>query len=105
MATRAAGLAVAALLAATAVSGAASAPPPWRADLGLISKGIARAQALGRIDVDEADEYRATADAAADVLPKLRSSRYRNLAAVVHQAAGFWKGYDSQRGRTLFSML
>jgi hypothetical protein len=105
MATRAAGLAVAALLAATVVPGAVSAPPQWRRDLGVISKGIARAQSLGRVDVDEAAEYRATADAAASVLPKLRSSRYRNLAAVVHQVAGFWKGYDEPRGRVLFSML
>ena len=39
------------------------------------------------------------------MLPKLPSSRYKNLAAVVHQVAGFWKGYDSPRGPTLFAML
>src|SRR5919199_6040937 len=100
MATRAAGLAVAALLAATVVPGAASAPPQWRHDLGLISKGLARAEALGRIDADEAAEYRDVAAATAIVLPKLRSSRYKNLAAVVRQVAGFWKGYDAPRSRT-----
>jgi hypothetical protein len=87
------------------VSGSASATPPWVKDFALISKGIARAQSLGRIDAAEAGDYRSDAAAAQDVLPKLPSSRYRNLAAVVHQVAGFWKGYDSPRGRTLFSML
>ncbi|TMM25325.1 MAG: hypothetical protein E6F94_08255, partial [Actinobacteria bacterium] len=87
------------------LSGSASAKPPWLTDLALINKGIDRAVALNRIDGTEAAEYRGDANAAADVLPKLPSSRYRNLAAVAHQVAGFWKGYDSPRGRTLFAML
>ena len=92
-------------LAAMLLSGSASAKPPWLTDLALINKGIDRAVALNRIDGTEAAEYRGDANAAADVLPKLPSSRYRNLAAVAHQVAGFWKGYDSPRGRTLFAML
>jgi hypothetical protein len=71
----------------------------------LINRGIDRAAAAGRIDSTEARAFRDATSGAADVLPKLRSSRYRNLAAVVHQVAGFWRGYDSPRGRTLFDML
>src|SRR5256885_6948045 len=85
--------------------GAAAAKPPWATELSLISKGIARAQGAGRIDQATATHYRGVATAAGNVLPKLRSSRYENLAAVVHQVAGFWKGYDAPRGRTLFGML
>jgi len=92
-------------LAAMLLSGSASAQPPWAKDVALISRGIDRAVAGGRIDDAEAADYRATTSAAVGVLPKLGSSRYRNLAAVLHQVAGFWKGYDSPRGRTLFSML
>src|SRR2546430_296142 len=101
---RPAGLA-AVLALAMLLSGSASAKPPWLTDLALINKGIDRAVALNRIDGTEAAEYRGDANAAADVLPKLPSSRYRNLAAVAHQGAGFWKGYDSPPGPTLFGML
>src|SRR5205823_9478573 len=101
---RPAGLAAVLAFAAMLLSGSASATP-WLTDLALINKGIDRAVALNRIDGAEAAEYRGDANAAADVLPKLPSSRYRSLAAVVHQVAGFWKGYDSPRGRTLFDML
>ena len=87
------------------LSGSAAAKPPWATELSLISKGIARAQGAGRIDQATATHYRGVATAAGNVLPKLRSSRYKNLAAVVHQVAGFWKGYDAPRGRTLFAML
>jgi hypothetical protein len=105
MGTRAAAVAAVLALAAVLITGASSATPQWQKDLGLMDKGIARAQAAGRIDEGEAAEFRTDVDATASVLPKLRSSRYRNLAAVVHQVAGFWKGYDSPRGRTLFAML
>src|SRR6266566_1093790 len=105
METRPAGLAAVLALAAMLLSGSASAKPPWSTDLALINKGIDRALALNRIDSTEAADYRSDASAAADVLPKLPSSRYRNLAAVVQQVAGFWKGYDSPRGLTLFAML
>ncbi|TML43907.1 MAG: hypothetical protein E6G19_10890, partial [Actinobacteria bacterium] len=97
----AAGLALAAMF----LWGSASAKPPWATDLALINKGIDRAVSLNRIDSTEAAEFRSDASAAANVLPKLPSSRYRNLSAVVHQVAGFWKGYDSPRGLTLFAML
>ena len=105
MARGAAGLAGLFVFAAMLISGSASATPPWVKDFALISKGIARAQSLGRIDAAEAADYRGDAAAAQNVLPRLPSSRYRNLAAVFHQVAGFWKGYDSPRGRTLFAML
>lgn len=105
MLSRAAGVAVAALLATTLVPGAGSAPPQWQRDLKLISQGLGRASEKGRLEAAEVAEYRAITERAADVLPKLRSSRHRNLAAVVHQVAGFWKGYDAPRGRTLFAML
>src|SRR6266566_1062583 len=105
MGTRAAGLAAVLALAAMLLSGSASAKPPWLTDLALINRGIDRAVAAGRIDSAEAADDRAAAAGAASVLPKLPSSRYKNLAAVVHQVAGFWKGYDSPRGRTLFGML
>jgi D-glucuronyl C5-epimerase C-terminus len=105
MAARTAALAAALVAATTAAAGASSAPPQWQKDLGLISKGLTRATDMGRIDPDSAAEYRTDAENAGSVLPKLRSSRYRNLAAVVHEVAGFWKGYDAPRGRTLFAML
>src|SRR5919201_2981765 len=105
MARGAAGLASMLVFAAMLLSGSASATPPWVKDFALMSKGVARAHSLGRIDGAEASEYRDDAAAAANVLPKLPSSRYRNLAGVVRQVAGFWKGYDSPRGLTLFSML
>ena len=105
MSARAAGVAAVLALSAFVVSGSASAKPPYVKDFALIAKGIARAQAAGRIDGSEASDYRDASAGAANVLPKLQSSRYRNLAAVVHQVAGFWKGYDSPRGRTLFDML
>src|SRR6478736_3607080 len=105
MGTRAAGLAAVLALAAMLLSGSASAKPPWLTDLALINRGIDRAVAAGRIDSAEAADDRAAAAGAGSVLPKLPSSRYKNLAAVVHQVAGFWKGYDSPRGRTLFDML
>src|SRR3954453_78000 len=93
------------VLAAMVLSGAASAQPPWAKDLSLIDRGIDRAVAAGRIDGAEAADDRAAAARAAVVLPRLPSSRYKNLAAVVHQVAGFWKGYDSPRGRPLSQML
>ena len=106
MSSRAAGVAAVLALAALLLAGSASGgSPPWSKDFKLINRGIDRAVAAGRIDSDEAGDYRAAAAGAANVLPKLPSSRYRNLAAVVHQVAGFWKGYDSPRGRTLFDML
>ncbi|HEX6679591.1 MAG TPA: D-glucuronyl C5-epimerase family protein [Gaiellaceae bacterium] len=105
MSARAAGVAAVLALSALLISGSASAKPPYVKDFASIAKGIARAQAAGRIDGAEASDYRDAAAGAANVLPKLPSSRYRNLAAVVHQVAGFWKGYDSTRGRTLFDML
>src|SRR6266516_6821710 len=105
MGTRAAGLAAVLALAAMLLSGSASAKPLWLTDLALINRGIDRAVAAGRIDSAEAADDGAAAAGAASVLPKLPSSRYKNLAAVVHQVAGFWKGYDSPRGRTLFGML
>src|SRR5438093_5537102 len=105
MRLRPAGLAAVLALAAMLLSGSASAKPPWLKDLAAINRGIDRAVALGRLDSEEAAEDRAAVAGAATVLPKLPSSRYRNLAAVVHQVAGFWKGYDSPRGRTLFAML
>jgi hypothetical protein len=105
MGLRAAALAAVLALAAMLLSGSASAKPPWTTDLASINKGIDRAAALNRIDSTEAAEFRSDANAAANVLPKLPSSRYRNLAAVVHQVAGFWKGYDSPRGTALFGML
>jgi hypothetical protein len=97
--------AVLALAAMVLLSGSASAKPPWAKDLALISKGIARAEGAGRIDAAQADDYRGVAASAAQVLPKLRSSRYRDLLAVVRQVGGFWKGYDEPRGRTLFATL
>src|SRR3954467_10112779 len=105
MCTRAAAVAAVLALAAVLVTGASSSTPQWQKDVGLITKGIARAQAAGRIDEGDAAEFRLDVSEAGRVLPKLPSSRYRNLAAVVHQVAGFWKGYDPARGRTLFSML
>jgi D-glucuronyl C5-epimerase C-terminus len=106
MSSRAAGVAAVLALAALLLTGSASgSSPPWTRDLALINRGIDRAAAAGRIDSTEARDYRDAANGAAHVLPKLRSSRYRNLAAVVHQVAGLWKGYDSPRGRTLFDML
>src|SRR2546421_2011499 len=105
MGTRAACLAAVLALAAMLLPGSATAKPPWLTVLALINKGIDGAVGLSRIDGTEGAEYRGDANAAADVLPKLPSSRYRNLAAVAHQVAGFWKGYDSPRGRTLFAML
>ncbi len=105
MSARAAGVAAVLALSALLMSGSASAKPPYAKDFALIAKGIARAQAAGRINGAEASDYGDAAAGAANVLPKLPSSRYRNLAAVVHQVAGFWKGYDSPRGRTLFDML
>ena len=105
MSPRAAAVAAVLALAAVLLSGSASAKPPWAKDFALIDRGLNRAVAAGRIDAGVADEYRATAAGAARVLPKLPSSRYRNLAAVVHEVAGFWKGYDAPRSTTLFSML
>src|ERR687887_2028932 len=105
MRARAAALAALTALAAALLTGSASAKPPWVKDFALISRGLDRAVAAGRIDALDEQEYREAAARARAVLPKLRSSRYRNLAAVVHQVAGFWKGYDGPRGRTLFSML
>src|SRR5436190_14957589 len=105
MGLRAVGLGAVLALAALLLSGSASAKPPWVKDLASIDRGIDRAVALGRIDATEAADDRSAAAAAANVLPKLPSSRYRNLAAVVHQVAGFWKGYDSARGHALFAML
>src|SRR5436190_2120930 len=103
---RAAAVAAVLVLSGVVLSGgSASAKPPWAKDLALISSGIVRAQAAGRIDAATAGDYRGVTTAAAGTLPKLRSSRYHNLAAVVHQVAGFWKGYDRPRGRTLFAML
>src|SRR5437764_9431653 len=86
------GLAAVLALAAMLLSGSASAKPPWLKDLAAINRGIDRAVALGRLDSEEAAEDRAAVAGAATVLPKLPSSRYRNLAAVVRQVAGFWKG-------------
>src|SRR5919204_3613911 len=105
MRARAAALAALTALAAALLSGSASAKPPWVKDFALISRGLDRAVAAGRIDALDEQEYRGDVARAQAVLPKLRSSRYRNLAAVVHQVAGFWKGYDPARGRTLFAML
>ena len=105
MRARAAAQAALLALAAAFLAGSASAKPPWVQDFVLIQRGLDRAAAAGRIDPLDAQDYRATARRARAVLPKLPSSRYRNLAGVVQQVAGFWKGYDAPRGRTLFGML
>src|SRR5919108_2402151 len=97
MSLRAAAVAAVLALAAMLASGSASAKPPWVKDVASIYRGLDRAVAKGRIDPGVADEYRATTASAAQVLPKLPSSRYRNLAAVVHEVAGYWKGYDAPR--------
>ena len=105
MGSRAAGLAAVLALAAILLTGSASAAPPWANDLALLRRGLDRAEAKGRLTQVEADAYRATVARAARELPLLPGSRYRNLAGVVHEVAGLWKGYDEPRGRTLFSML
>src|SRR5919201_1735285 len=90
---------------ALALAGSGASAAPWSRDLALASHGLDRAVARGRLTPDEASSYRAVLGRAAHALPRLPSSRYRNLAAVVHQVAGFWKGYDEPRSLTLFSML
>ncbi|HEX6491313.1 MAG TPA: D-glucuronyl C5-epimerase family protein [Gaiellaceae bacterium] len=105
MGSRAAALVAVLALAAALCSGSASAAPPWANDLALIRRGLDRAQAMGRLSAAEASTYRSTVAQAAGDLPRLPGSRYRNLAAVVHEVAGLWKGYDEPRGRTLFAML
>src|SRR3954462_10992819 len=92
MCTRAAAGAAVVAPAAVLVTGASSSTPQWQKDIALITKGIARAQAAGRIDEGDAADSRLDVSEAARVLPKLPSSRYRNLAAVDHQVAGFWTG-------------
>src|SRR2546430_4928842 len=93
MGTRAAGLAAVLALAAMLLSGSASAKPPWLTDLALVNRGIDRAVAAGRIDSAQAADDPAAAAGAASVLPKLPSSRYKNLAAGGPQAARLLKGY------------
>src|SRR5919202_1297921 len=58
MSRRAAGLAAVVALAAAVLSGSASARPPWMKDLALINRGLDRALAKGRIDTEEAGDYR-----------------------------------------------
>jgi D-glucuronyl C5-epimerase C-terminus len=87
------------------LSGSASAQPGWVKDVQTATRGLDRAVAAGRLVPDEAAEYKATLNRAARVLPKLPSSRYRNLAAVLHQVASLTRVYDEPRALTLFSML
>ena len=105
MAGRKTGLAVVVLAALALLAPSASARPPWAADLAAISKGLDRAVALGRLQADKAGGYREIAGRAAFALPRLRSSRYSNLAGVVHEVAALSRSYDEPRALTLFSML
>ncbi|MDQ2983170.1 MAG: D-glucuronyl C5-epimerase family protein [Actinomycetota bacterium] len=101
LATPAALLAVAAAL----LVPSASAKSPWAADLSAISRGLDRAVAAGHLDEDTAASYREIAGRASTALPRLPSSRYRNLSAVVHEVAVQARLYDQPRGYALFSML
>ncbi len=87
------------------VSGSASAQPGWLKDVRTASRGLDRAVAAGRLTPEDGAEYKATLNRAARVLPKLPSSRYRNLAAVVHQVATLTRVYDEPRSLTIFSTL
>ncbi len=87
------------------LSGSAAAQPGWVKDVKTATSGLDRAVAAGRLVPDEAADYKATLNRAARVLPKLPSSRYRNLAAVVHQVASLTRVYDEPRALSLFSML
>jgi hypothetical protein len=87
------------------VSGSAAGQPGWLKDVQTASRGLDRAVAAGRLTPESTAEYKATLNRAARLLPKLPRSRYRNLAAVVHQTATLARVYDEPRSLTIFSML
>ena len=82
--------------------GARSSPP---GDVVLIGRGLDRAVANGSLTVEEAIDYRAGLQSAYATLRKLGGGRERNLAAVLHDVALQWQGYNPSRALALFSML
>src|SRR5919197_3953638 len=74
-------------------------------DVVLIGRGLDRAVANGSLTVDEAIDYRGTLQSAYTTLRKLGGERERNLAAVLHDVALQWQGYNTSRAYALFSML
>ena len=98
--TRAALLAAALVLLAP---GAARSSAPG--DVALIGRGLDRAVANGSLTVEEAIDYRGRLQRAYATLRNLGGGRERNLAAVLHDVALQWKGYNTSRALALFSML
>lgn len=93
-----------ALLATVVLAGAAPARRP-PSDRALVTKGLERAVASGRLSADEAAAYRAIVGrlpALARTLPPLR---VRELKGVLHDVAVLWRSYTRPRALTLFSTL
>lgn len=94
----------AALAAVLAVAGSAV-PARTPASVDRIEKGLARAVASGQLDQATAGGYKAIADHAAALLPKLPPLRARTLAGMLEDIAAQTDDYGPQWALTLFSML
>jgi hypothetical protein len=93
-----------ALLAAVVLAGAAPARRP-PSDRALVTKGLVRAVASGRLSAEEAAGYRATVGRLPALARKLPPLRARELKAVLHDIALQWRSYTRPRALTLFSTL
>src|SRR5258708_15857698 len=76
-----------------------------RADWKAIQTGLQRAVKSGRLDASTAAEYRADAENALGVLPRIPPGRGAVLASVLHEVAAQAARYDAPRALALFSML
>ena len=95
----------AALVAALVLLAPGAARSSAPGDVTLIGRGLDRAVANGSLTVDEAIDYRSDLQSAYATLRRLGGGRERNLAAVLHDVALQWQGYNSSRAYALFSML
>ena len=95
--------ALAALALVLLAPGAARSSAPG--DVALIGRGLDRAVANDTLSVDDANDYRADLSRTYGTLRKLGGPRERNLAAVLHDVALQWQGYNTSRAYALFSML
>src|SRR5690349_10037219 len=101
---RVAVLAVLAVLAAVLASPAAAATQAGK-DAAAATRGINQALIAGRLDAEQAAQYRASVARALQTWNRLPGDRATNLAGALHDAAALANRYDAPLALTLFTTL
>jgi hypothetical protein len=97
-------VAVLAVLAAVLASPAAAATQAGK-DAAAATRGINQALIAGRLDAEQAGQYRASVARALQTWNRLPGDRATNLAGALHDAAALANRYDAPRALTLFGTL